>query len=93
MRRTESRSPTIGSRIAMLGLVVWPALASARATSSGTVPPPHPSLPGAPAVIVPHGGIDPRMRVKPPRLAHGSLAIIRPRALPAPGSDTVVVPR
>ncbi len=93
MRRTGSRPPPVGSRIVLFGLVVWPALALAQAASPGAVLPPRPSLPGAPSVIVPHAGIDPRMRVRPPRLPHGSLVVIKPRALPTPGSNAVVVPR
>lgn len=93
MRRTYSLPSCVVPRIALLGLVVWPALASAQSVSPGAVLPPHPSPSGSPPVIVPHAGIDPRMRVRPPRLPHGSLGVIKPRALPTPGSNIVVVPK
>ena len=51
------------------------------------------TTPQAPSVIVPHAGIDPGMRIKPPRLPAGSTPVIKPPTTPSPGSRTVVVPK
>ena len=91
-----------GAVLLMLGCGSSPALAARGAPgdagpqgmpqSPSVIVPPS-SAPRAPSVIVPHGDIDPGMRVRPPRLSSGTTPVIRPRTTPAPGSNTVVVPR
>ena len=76
--------------LVMLGCGAGPALAVEGAPGDAGS---QVAVPRAPAVIVPHGDIDPGMRVRPPRLPPGTTPVIKPRTTPAPGSNTVVVPR
>ncbi len=93
MRDPAIRSGVIRSRaILALGLAGWPALAAAQSTALGAaIQTPAPSR--TPSVVVPHAGIDPGMQVKPPRMPPSALQVIKPRITPAPGSDTVVMPK
>ena len=83
MNTPDCRPGAAGCRaLIVLMLTGAPAAAGAQTTT-----------PQAPSVIVPHAGIDPGMRIKPPRLPAGSTPVIKPRTTPSPGSRTVVVPK
>ncbi len=83
-----------GCGLVMLAVAGWPGLARAQAAlqarGSGAAVRPAPT---SPAVIVPHPGIDPGIRIRPPHLPAASTPVLKPRMGPSPGTGTVVVPR